>query len=144
MDFEISSLNFFNSVSSCFCLVCNVCLTNSDQTIHFNFDNHYLTKHGKNILDQNIKLLADNPEIKLTIEGHASARGAYDYNQSLSEKRAYSVRDYMTSVGKISPKRLSIVGYGSTKPKLTEPDPSQIDSPEAKENMRVELKVIKY
>ena len=112
--------------------------------IHFNFDNHYLTKHGKNILDQNIKLLADNPEIKLTIEGHASARGAYDYNQSLSEKRAYSVRDYMTSVGKISPKRLSIVGYGSTKPKLTEPDPSQIDSPEAKENMRVELKVIKY
>ncbi|MFH2057279.1 MAG: OmpA family protein [Pseudomonadota bacterium] len=112
--------------------------------IHFNFDNHSLTKQGKNILDQNIKILADNPEIKLTIEGHASARGADDYNLSLSKKRAHSVKEYMTSVGNISSKRLSIVGYGSTKPIIAESDPSQTDSPEAKKNMRVELKVIKY
>jgi OOP family OmpA-OmpF porin len=112
--------------------------------IYFDFDAHQLNKQGRDILDKNIEILSKNPDIKLSIEGHASARGPSDYNQKLSEKRAQSVRDYILSKGNFPANRISIVGYGENKPAMAEPDPSRKDSKAAKQNMRVELKVIKY
>ncbi len=112
--------------------------------IFFNFDEYTLTREGRDILDKNIEILSQNPNIKLRIEGHASVKGEVDYNQTLSEKRASSVRNYLYSVGKITPNRLSIIGYGETKPAVNEVAPIQENSPEAKKNMRVEIRVLKY
>lgn len=111
--------------------------------VHFKFDDHSLTKEGKAILDENIKILNENPGLKLTIEGHASAKGSETYNQNLSEQRASNVRNYMISKGKISPDRLSAVGYGETRPKVREIDPETANSPAALSNRRVEFKVTK-
>lgn len=112
-------------------------------TIPFEFDDHTLTREGKSILDKNIEILAEHPEIKLNIEGHASAKGPLDYNQKLSEKRAQAVRDYIISKGKIPEDRLTTVGYGKTRPLVIETNPDQIDSPAAKSNMQVILDVVK-
>lgn len=112
-------------------------------TIPFEFDNHTLTREGKSVLDKNIEILAENPEIKLNIEGHASAKGPLDYNQKLSEKRAQAVRDYIISKGKIPADRLTTVGYGKTRPLVIETDPDQINSPAARSNMQVVLDVVK-
>jgi outer membrane protein OmpA-like peptidoglycan-associated protein len=112
--------------------------------IYFDFDVDQLNKQGRKVLDKNIEILSKNPDIKLSIEGHASARGDAFYNKKLSEKRAQSVRDYILSKGTLPANRLAVVGFGESRPAMVESDPSMIDSKAAKQNMRVELKVIKY
>lgn len=111
-------------------------------SVHFRFDNAALTKEGKNILDQNIQVMMDEPDVEVVISGHTSASGTKDHNQDLSERRASSVRDYLISVGKIQPNRLSTIGYGATKPEIQESNPEQINSEEAKANMRVGFEVL--
>lgn len=112
-------------------------------TVPFEFNDHKLTAEGKSILDKNIEILSQNPDIKLTIEGHASAKGPIDYNQTLSEKRAQTVRDYLILNGKIPSERLTTVGYGKTRPLVKETNPNQINSPAARSNMQVVLDVAK-
>jgi len=80
------------------------------------------------------QLLADSPDLRLSIEGHTDSDGADDYNLNLSQKRAASVRAYLMEVYKIAGERLEAKGWGETKP---------IDvntTPEGKaNNRRVEL-----
>ena len=110
--------------------------------VHFNFDKSDLTKEGKIILDQHIQVLMNNPDVKVIIEGHTSARGTKNYNQNLSERRALSVLNYLINVGKIHFKRLSTIGYGETRPAVHEPNPEERNSEQAKANMRVVFEVI--
>jgi len=108
---------------------------------HFEFDKSAITKEGEAILDQNIKILKENPNAKIRIAGYTSAQGTEDYNQKLSERRAESVRDYLVKGG-IAPDRLTTIGYGKTRPAEYEPIPENIYSKEAKANMRVLFEVI--
>ena len=110
--------------------------------VHFNFDKSDLTKEGKIILDQHIQVLMNNPDVKIIIKGHTSARGTKNYNQNLSERRASSVLNYLINVGKIHFKRLSTIGYGETRPAVHEPNPEERNSEQAKANMRVVFEVI--
>lgn len=61
------------------------------------------------------KLLADNPGLKLTIEGHTDNVGSAADNKVLSEKRAQAVMSALVQRG-ISSERLTAVGYGYEKP----------------------------
>jgi len=65
------------------------------------------------------------------IEGHADASGAAATNQTLSQKRAEAVKDYLVELG-ADPTMLNPVGEGATKPKNTK-------DPFAAENRRVEI-----
>ena len=79
-------------------------------------------------------LLNENPTLRLSIEGHTDSDGAEDYNMTLSQKRAASVRDYLIANYKIVPERLESKGWGESKPIDTN------DTPEGKaNNRRVEL-----
>jgi OOP family OmpA-OmpF porin len=49
------------------------------------------------------------------IEGHTDSVGTEAYNLALSDRRAKSVFDYLTSRG-VDPARLSSVGHGELKP----------------------------
>ncbi len=51
----------------------------------------------------------------LSIEGHTDSSGSEQYNQTLSEKRALSVKDYLVSKGVIGA-RLTTAGYGELRP----------------------------
>ena len=53
------------------------------------------------------------------IEGHTDSSGAAAYNQSLSEKRAASVRDYLVNQADVDAARLTSRGYGETRPIAT-------------------------
>ncbi|HEY1272843.1 MAG TPA: OmpA family protein, partial [Terriglobales bacterium] len=39
------------------------------------------------------------PELKVEIEGHTDTIGSEEFNQTLSEKRAATVRDYLVDAG---------------------------------------------
>ena len=73
-----------------------------------------LPKSFKN-LDVVVKILNDNPTYKLNIDGHTDEVGKDDYNMTLSDNRAASVKAYLVSKG-ISESRLTSTGYGETKP----------------------------
>ncbi len=49
------------------------------------------------------------------VYGHADARGAADYNQQLSERRALSVSNYLSAQG-VNGVRLNAVGFGEDRP----------------------------
>src|SRR5258707_1127107 len=76
-----------------------------------------------------------NPDLKgstFIVAGHTDAAGGDSYNQDLSERRADSIKRYLTDKYGIASADLVTVGYGKTKLK----DPSQ---PMAEVNRRVQV-----
>jgi outer membrane protein OmpA-like peptidoglycan-associated protein len=79
-------------------------------------------------------MLKDHADLKLTIEGHTDNVGKAESNQTLSEKRAAAVRQYLIDNYQIDAARLDAKGYGQTKPAGTN------DTAEGRQqNRRVEL-----
>jgi outer membrane protein OmpA-like peptidoglycan-associated protein len=58
--------------------------------------------------------LKDNANIKVELGSHTDARGADDYNLNLSDQRAKSAVEYLTSTQGIDFERISHKGYGET------------------------------
>ncbi|MEM6511561.1 MAG: OmpA family protein [Pseudomonadota bacterium] len=56
------------------------------------------------------------PNSELIIEGHTDAYGGDDFNQTLSQERAESVKQYMINAMRIQDFRLIATGYGETRP----------------------------
>ena len=86
--------------------------------------------------------MKENHELKVRLAGHTSASGTKEYNQRLSERRANAVRKYLIAGG-ISPHRITVIGYGETKPAIYEITPQNIRSKAAMTNMRVVFEIIK-
>ena len=108
---------------------------------HFDFDQHVLGQDAKSLLDANVQSLKDNPEMNVRLAGYTSAKGTEKVNQELSERRANSVRDYLIQEG-IASERISVIGYGRTRPALFEVTPANSKSEEALANMRVLFEVV--
>jgi len=66
-------------------------------------------------LDEVAKILTENPEMKLAIDGNTDNVGKPKKNQVLSENRANSVKQYFVSKG-ISESRITATGHGDTMP----------------------------
>jgi outer membrane protein OmpA-like peptidoglycan-associated protein len=66
-------------------------------------------------LEQLTAFLVENPERTAIIEGHTDSVGSATFNQRLSEERAQSVQNALIERG-IAPARLSAVGFGPTRP----------------------------
>jgi outer membrane protein OmpA-like peptidoglycan-associated protein len=112
------------------------------EDIHFDFDKSTLKPEAQMILKRNIQLLKKNPKVKVRIAGYASASGTEEYNRRLSERRAKAVEDYLINEGVVSSERLSIIGYGETRPAEYEATPKDLYSKAAKANMRVLFEII--
>lgn len=108
---------------------------------HFDYNKSTLTDEAKTLLDKEVQILKENPKMKVRMAGYTSAKGTEDSNQKLSERRANSVRDYLIEKG-IAKERITTIGYGRTKPALYEVSPEDINSKEAKANMRVLFEII--
>ncbi len=87
-----------------------------NQKIHFAYNKAIIKKDSYWILSQVSKVLEDNPEIALSIEGHTDSRGSDKYNKNLSNKRAKAVMDHLVRKGGISRRRLASQGWGESKP----------------------------
>ena len=85
-------------------------------TVHFDFDKSELRPDAIAILNDAIESLKSNPTMLIEIEGHACDIGTTEYNFALGERRAASVRSYLTSRG-IAANRLRIISYGEERPK---------------------------
>ncbi|MCS7017559.1 MAG: OmpA family protein [Cytophagales bacterium] len=83
-----------------------------------------------------LKLLQENPQLKVEISGHTDDIGSDGANMELSRKRAQAVVNYLTQNG-IDPARLIAKGYGETMPQV----PNNSDANRAK-NRRIEFKLL--
>jgi outer membrane protein OmpA-like peptidoglycan-associated protein len=91
-----------------------------DITLNFPFNSADLTPDTREKLDRVAKALTDPSTVKLgiVISGHTDARGAADYNQLLSERRAQAVRQFLVTERGIDPQRLVAKGHGKSQPLL--------------------------
>jgi len=108
---------------------------------HFDFDKATLSQEAKMLLDKDVQDLKENPKINVRMAGYTSATGTEEFNQKLSERRANTVRDYLIEEG-IAPERITVIGYGRTRPAMYEVTPGDINSKEALANMRVLFEVV--
>ncbi|MEP6944839.1 MAG: OmpA family protein [Acidobacteriota bacterium] len=67
------------------------------------------------ILDKIAEIAKGKPDWKFEIEGHTDSVANDAYNQTLSQRRADSVRVYLIKAG-VSRDRLTAAGFGETKP----------------------------
>lgn len=83
--------------------------------VYFVTGSHKLSTRSNVALNDVVKILNSDTNLKLSIEGHTDNVGADAYNQTLSDRRANSVREYLVSKG-IDPSRLTSAGFGETQP----------------------------
>ena len=86
------------------------------EDVHFDFDRYSLRPEATRALDEAIKTLQSNPELRLEIEGHTCNIGTAEYNLALGERRGAAVREYLAGRG-IGADRLRMVSYGEERPK---------------------------
>jgi outer membrane protein OmpA-like peptidoglycan-associated protein len=92
-----------------------------------------LTPDSESVLREVQKLLADNADLRLRVEGHTDSVGKPKDNLDLSRKRAAAVKSWLAGRG-IDGARLTTEGYGDTRPLAD----NATDEGKAK-NRRVEL-----
>ncbi len=85
------------------------------KTVYFDFDKSDIKGEGKVILDAHAEYLVTNPSARIRIEGHCDERGTREYNVALGERRAASVKRYLTLKG-VSTSQLNMVSYGEERP----------------------------
>ena len=106
--------------------------------INFDTGKATIKPESKPLLDEIGKLLNDNKDLKLSIEGHTDNVGDKAMNQKLSEQRAAAVKSDIVSNSKVDANRLVTKGFGDTKPLAD----NGTDEGKA-QNRRVELVKIK-
>jgi len=106
--------------------------------INFDTGKATIKPDSKPLLDEIGKLLNDNKDLKLSIEGHTDNVGDKAMNQKLSEQRAAAVKSDIVSNSKVDANRLVTKGFGDTKPLAD----NGTDEGKA-QNRRVELVKIK-
>lgn len=83
--------------------------------VNFETNSDRLLPGAEQVLRDAATTLARNPDLKVEVAGHTDDRGAADYNQRLSERRALTVRDYLIDKGAVAA-NLSVRGYGEASP----------------------------
>ncbi len=87
--------------------------------IYFDFDRAELKPESRPQVEQLAALLRDRPQLSVLIVGHTDGKGAFDYNLSLSQRRAQAVVQALTSGFGIAGSRIVPAGAGMVAPVAT-------------------------
>ncbi|WP_375249280.1 OmpA family protein [Sphingomonas sp.] len=111
-------------------------LLNIPSGINFAYNSATVEPQFRATLDKVASVLRDYNQTYIDVYGHTDSTGSDSYNQTLSERRAVSVADYLSSHG-VQAARIATRGFGETQP---------IASNETEEgraaNRRVEVKIV--
>jgi Outer membrane protein and related peptidoglycan-associated (lipo)proteins len=86
-----------------------------DSGLLFDFDSAALRSNAEQNLAEFAESMKDLEETKILVVGHTDSKGAADYNQQLSERRAESASDYLSRQG-LDSGRLLTTGKGESEP----------------------------
>ncbi|WP_022687408.1 OmpA family protein [Sphingomonas phyllosphaerae] len=111
-------------------------LLNIPSGINFAYNSANVQPQFRATLDKVASVLADYNQTYVDVYGHTDSSGSDAYNQDLSERRATSVADYLSSHG-VQPARIATRGFGETQPI----ESNETESGRAA-NRRVEIKIV--
>jgi len=115
---------------------CEIGATMELRGVNFATNSDRLLSGAEHVLDDAATWLRKNPHLIVEVAGHTDSDGSDAANLGLSERRAYTVRDYLISRG-VSPANLTAKGYGESEPVADN------STPDGKaENRRVELRIL--
>lgn len=83
--------------------------------ILFDINQAFLRPESYAELNRVVRLMNENPELRIEIQAHTDSQASAAYNQKLSDRRAESALQYLIESG-IDPNRMRSVGFGATKP----------------------------
>ena len=83
--------------------------------VYFDFDSYSLDGEDRATLDAQADWLTRNPNVRVTIEGHADERGTREYNLALGDRRANAARDYLEARG-VASSRMQVISWGKERP----------------------------
>jgi outer membrane protein OmpA-like peptidoglycan-associated protein len=104
--------------------------------ITFPVDRYDIQPQFQSTLDQVAQTLSSYNQTYIDVLGHTDSTGSDAYNQTLSDRRAQSVADYLVGHG-VTRARIGVRGYGESQPIAS----NDTDLGRA-ENRRVEIKVV--
>ena len=103
--------------------------------ILFDFNSASLRPESQSTLRDLATNFQRYPDETISVEGHTDNVGSSAYNQTLSENRAYSVKNYLVDQG-VPGSRVTAIGFGETRPKASN------ETPEGRQlNRRVEIHI---
>ena len=113
------------------------------ENVNYDYNSFVLSKGSYKQFEPLIKLMKENPNMRVQILGHTDNRGTDEYNQTLSEKRAQSCVNYLVSKG-IAADRLEAIGKGESEP-IADNEINGKDNPAGRaKNRRTEFKILNY
>ena len=87
-----------------------------NQTIYFEFDKSSIKPSEVSKLEEVVRKMKTQFQGKaLRIEGHCDERGTEEYNRSLGDRRALSIREKLVALG-LDPEMVPTVSFGEDKP----------------------------
>ena len=102
--------------------------------IYFDFDSSEVRADFTDIVARHALILANDPAVRVRLEGHADERGSREYNIGLGERRAQSVRRMLMIQG-ASASQIATVSFGEERPVALGSDEDSWE-----QNRRVEIK----
>lgn len=109
--------------------------------IYYNFNDATLRPDARKDLDLLVSLMRQQPSITVELASHTDCRGSAHYNESLSQRRANGVVEYLVSRG-ISRDRMRPVGYGESEPRNHCNDGVPCTEEEHGRNRRTEVRIL--
>ena len=114
--------------------------------IYFDYDKSNIRPDAEVELKKLVKVMNDNPTLKIELGSHTDCRGTEEYNKSLSNRRAKSSANYIKS--RISnPSRITYKGHGELKPvnscKCDDEKGDSCSEQEHQANRRTEFIIVK-
>lgn len=87
------------------------------KTIYFDTNRHEIRDDQKTALAANVEKLNGSAlaSFKVVIEGHCDERNTSEYNMSLGDRRANSIKQYMINLG-LPTSRIRTLSYGEERP----------------------------
>jgi outer membrane protein OmpA-like peptidoglycan-associated protein len=83
------------------------------ENIYYDLSKWNIRTDAREELDKIVKILKQNPRIKIDIASHTDSRQSKAFNQALSQRRAKSTMEYLVYRG-IAKTRLTAKGYGES------------------------------
>lgn len=85
------------------------------RTLYFDYDSSDVLPEYRKTVEAHAAFLAANPNVSLSLEGHADERGSREYNLALGERRAQSVKQQMVLLG-AGAAQIRTTSYGEERP----------------------------
>ncbi len=86
-------------------------------TIYFEYDADELRDDAKASLDEKLRILNANPQLRIRISGHCDDRGSDEYNIALGRRRSETAKRYLSDRG-IDASRMETTTFGRERPAM--------------------------